>query len=303
MHATVRRAGATLVVVLALGLGGCGGDDDGTSHSAQKTSFIAEGERLCTEFKSRLDAIFLDFAPTLGKRVEAYGEVVPLGRDFAERFAALRPPEPDRPRIEASLQDYRRGLDQLEEGVRTAQADDLARSNGAFDAAFQSFARSDDILRSYGFTVCAEPKTTRGVGGLSEAERQTLSAERRAYIDRADAICREGNQRLKPLEDQAFARGVPDLATWRAFLTSAVPIFEDVSTRLRALTPPPGDEATISAVLADYDAALAAAHRASEAAAAGDQRAFDAAIDEATELAKRGDEQSRRYGFRDCREG
>ncbi len=82
MHATVRRAGATLVVVLALGLGGCGGDDDDASDSARKASFIAEGERLCTEFKSRLDAIFFDFAPTLGKRVEAYGQVVPLGRDL-----------------------------------------------------------------------------------------------------------------------------------------------------------------------------------------------------------------------------
>lgn len=302
MHATVSGARTIVAGLLIVAVAACGGGGDG-SDAAQKASFIAEGERLCTDFKSRLDTIFSDFAPTLAKRAEAYGQVVPLGRDFAERFAALRPPEDDRPRIEASLRDYRRGLDQLDEGVGAAQAGDLDRSNGAFDAAFQSFARSDEVLRSYGFTVCAEAKTTRGVSVLSEAERQTLSQEKRAYIDRADAICREANQRLKPLEEQAFSRGVPDLATWRTFLTSAVPIFEDVLNRVRALTPPPGDETTISGMVDDFDRALASARRATEAAAAGEQRAFDAALDEATTFAGRGDDQSKRYGFRDCREG
>ncbi len=302
MRANVSRAWTTLVLLLSLAMAACGGDD-GSSEATRKASFIAEGERLCGEFKARLDTIFLDFAPTLPKRVAAYSQVVPLGREFAQRFAALEPPRDDRGRIEASLVDYRRGLDQLDEGVGAAQAGELERSNGAFDAAFQSFARSDDVLRAYGFTVCAEAKTTRGVATLSEADRQALRQEKRAYIDQADAICREGNARLKPFEDQAFSRGIPDLATWRTFLTSAIPIFGDVLQRLRVLTPPPGDGATVSTMLDDFDRALAAARRATDAAAAGDQRAFDAALDEATTFAKRGDDQSKRYGFRNCREG
>jgi hypothetical protein len=301
MHDIVSRARATVLGLVVLAVGACGGGDD-SGEKADKASFIAEGERLCTEFKSRLDTIFLDFAPTLPKRAAAYSQVVPLGREFAQRFAALRPPQGDRASIEASLRDYRAGLDQLDEGVRAAQAGDLERSNGAFDAAFRSFARSDGVLRSYGFTVCAEAKTTRGVPVLSEAERQALRQEKRAYIDQADAICRDGNQRLKPLEDRAFSRGVPDLATWRTFLTSAVPVFGDVLGRLRALTPPPGDEAGVSAMLDEFDRALAAARRATDAAGAGDQRAFDAALDEATTFAKRGDDQSKGYGFRHCRE-
>ncbi len=299
MRATVGRAVAGLLV---LALAACGGDDD-AGEEARKASFIAEGERLCSELKSRLDTIFLDFAPTLPHRAAAYSQVVPLGREFAQRFAALQPPEDDRARIEASLRDYNRGLDQLDEGVRAAQAGELGRSNGAFDAAFQSFARSDDVLRSYGFTVCAEAKTTRGVATLSEADRQALRQERRAYIDQADAVCREGNRRLKPLEDQAFSRGIPDLQTWRTFLSSAIPIFDDVLKRVRGLAPPPGDEARVAGMLDEFDRALATARRASDAAAAGDQKAFDAALDEATTFAKRGDDQSKRYGFRDCREG
>ncbi|HEX2041634.1 MAG TPA: hypothetical protein VHF24_03265 [Acidimicrobiales bacterium] len=302
MHTTVNRAVAAVLGLLVLAVSACGGDDD-SGEAAQKASFIADGELLCSEFKARLDAVFLDFAPTLPQRAEAYSQVVPVGREFARRFAALQPPEDDKARIEASLTDYNRGLDQLDEGVRAAQAGDRDRSNGAFDAAFRSFARSDDVLRSYGFTVCAEAKTTRGVPVLSEADRQALRQEKRAYLDRADAICREGNQRLKPLEDQAFSRGIPDLATWRTFLMSAIPIFDDVLARVRALTPPPGDEATVSAMLDDFDRALEAAGRAADAAGRGDQGAFDAALDEATALAKRGDDQSKAYGFGDCREG
>ncbi len=203
MHTTLMRM-TPLVAVLALTLVGCGDDDDDGATAAQKAAFIARGEELCREFKAQLDAIFLDFAPTLPKRAEAYGQVVPLGRAFADRFAAVDPPEDDRRRIDASLADYRRGLDQLDEGVLAAQAGDLSRSNGAFDAAFQSLARSDDVLRSYGFTVCAEAKTTRGVGGLSDAERAALREDKRAYITEADAMCQDGNQRLWPFEDQAF---------------------------------------------------------------------------------------------------
>ena len=302
MQASVGRARGAVVALLVLALAGCGSDDD-AGEGAQRATFIAEGERLCSEFKSRLDTIFLDFAPTLAQRAEAYGQVVPLGREFAQRFAALQPPEDDEARMEASLRDYNRGLDQLDEGVRAAQAGVLERSNGAFDAAFQSFARSDDVLRSYGFTVCAEAKTTRGVAVLSEADRQALGEEKRAYIDEADAICREGNQRLKPLEDRAFSRGIPDLPTWRTFLTSAIPIFDDTLRRVRALAPPPGDQVTVAGMLDGFDRALGAARRASDAAAGGDQRAFDAALDEAATFAKRADDQSKAYGFRHCREG
>jgi hypothetical protein len=302
MHPFFGRGRGVVAGLLVLALAACGGGDDG-ADGTQRASFIAEGERLCSELKSRLDTIFLDFAPTLPQRATAYSQVVPLGREFSQRFAALRPPEEDRARIEAGLGDYNRGLDQLDEGVRAAQAGELERSNGAFDAAFQSFARSDGVMRSYGFTVCAEAKTTRGVAVLSEAERRVVRQEKQAYIDRADAVCREGNQRLKPFEDQAFSRGIPDLTTWRTFLTAALPVFDDVLKRVRALTPPPGDEATVSAMLDEFDRALAAARRAIDAAAGGDQRAFDAALDEATTFAKRGDDQSKAYGFRDCREG
>ncbi|MDQ4098414.1 MAG: hypothetical protein M3144_11170 [Actinomycetota bacterium] len=302
MHRTLIRM-ATLLAVVALTLIGCGDDDDDGAARAQRAAFIARGEELCRNFKAQLDAIFLDFAPTLPKRAEAYSQVVPLGRSFADRFAALDSPEDDRARIDASLADYRRGLDQLDEGVRAAQAGDLTRSNGAFDAAFQSFARSDDVLRSYGFSVCAEAKTTRAVGGLSDAERAMLREDKRAYIAEADAICQDGNQRLRPLEEQAFSRGIPDLATWRTFLTSAIPIFEDVLNRWRALTPPAGDAATLSAMLDDFTRALAAARRALQAAEANDQRGFDSTLEEATTLAKRGDDQSKQYGFRNCREG
>ncbi|HEX2191870.1 MAG TPA: hypothetical protein VHH09_01630 [Acidimicrobiales bacterium] len=289
-------------MLLSFALGGCGGDDE-PEADAEKAAFIAQGEQLCNDLKARLDSIFLDFAPTLSKRAEAYGQVVPLGRDFAQRFSALRPPEGDRATIEASLRDYRRGLDQLDEGVAAARAGDLSRSNGAFDAAFQSFARSDDVLRSYGFTVCAEAKTTRGVDTLPETARQALQEDRKAYIAQADAICREGNERLRPHENQAFSRGIPDLATWRTFLASAVPVFEDVLRRLRLLTPPPADQAAIASMLDDFDRALASARRAAEAAGAGDQQAFDRALGEVTDSARRGDDQSKRYGFRDCREG
>jgi len=287
--------------VVALTAAGCGGDDD-SGRAADKRAFIAQGETLCAQFKSQLDGLFEDFLPTLSRRAATYGQVVPLGRDFSRRFAALNPPEGDQARIRESLRHYDEGLDQLDQGVVAARAGDLARSNASFDAAFAAFARSDEILRSYGFDQCAEAKTNRSYFTLPEAARSGFSDARRAFLQQAESVCRTGNQRLRELEASTFRGPIPDLTRWREFLAAALPVFQAVVDQLSALEPPAEDRATIGVMLDTYRRALAAAQRANDAVAAGDRPRFDAAMDEVARLTATADDLSTRYGFRECRE-
>ncbi len=287
--------------MVVLGLVGCARNDDSGS-AAEKRAFIAQGERLCIEFKGQLDRLFEDFIPTLSRRAVAYGQVVPLARDFSRRFAGLRPPEGDEGRIRDSLRHYDEGINRLEDGVVAARQGDLDRSNGAFDAAFSAFGRSDNILRSYGFDVCAEPKTNRSYFTLPEEARQGFSEEKKRFLEQGDTICNTGNERLRQMETATFTGGIPDLVEWREFLTGAIPVFQTVVDQLSALTPPGEDRATITLMVDTYKQALAAARRAHEAASAGDEVRFNAAMEDVARFAATADDMSTRYGFRECKE-
>src|SRR5438270_11003837 len=105
------------VMVSAVALSGCGGGGGGGNARLSKTAFIASGERLCQELKTKLDPLFDDFVATLPKRAAAYRQAVPLGRTFSTQFAALRPPKDDEATIKASLKEYDAGLDRLQAGV------------------------------------------------------------------------------------------------------------------------------------------------------------------------------------------
>ena len=288
-------------LVVALGLTGCGGDDD-SGRAADKRAFIAQGETLCAQFKSQLDGLFEDFLPTLSRRAAAYGQVVPLGRDFSRRFAALQPPAGDQARIRESRRHYDEGLDHLDQGVVAARTGELDRSNASFDAAFAAFARSDEILRSYGFDVCAEAKTTRSYFTLPEAARGGFSEAKKAFLQHAEAVCRTGNQRLREVEASTFRGPIPDVTKWREFLAAALPVFQSVVDQLSALEPPAEDRATIGLMLDTYRRALAAAQRATDAAGGGDRARFEAAMDEVARLTATADDLATRYGFEECRE-
>jgi len=302
MRGTLGRLTAGMVVC-ALALSACGGGGGGGGKARlSKTEFIASGERLCQALKADLDSVFDDFVATLPKRAAAYRRAIPLGRSFSRAFAALRPPAADESTIKASLKDYDSGLDRLEAGVRAAEAGDVARSNSEFTEGFKAIGRSDAVLRSYGFTVCAEPKTERSPFPLPDSQRQGFSAERNAFIQQADKLCAAGNTRLRPLESEAFSVGIPDLKAWARFLTSALPIFQQILDQVRALKPPAADVTTIATMLGNYDRALAAARAATDAAAAGDQARFNTAMDDVARFARDGDQAARTYGFRDCKE-
>jgi hypothetical protein len=288
------------VVAAALVFAGCGGG--GGTARLSKTAFIARGEQLCKELKADLDPLFDDFVATLPKKAAAYRKAVPLGRSFSRRFAALRPPKSDEATINASIKDYDAGVDRLEAGVRAAEAGDVAKTNAEFAEGFKALGRSDAALKAYGFTVCAEPKTERSPFPVPDSERVSFSAEKNAYIQQADRLCAAANARLRPLETPTFSVGVPDLAAWGRFLTSALPVFQQELDQVRALKPPAADAATIAGMLGNWDRGLASAKAANDAAGAGDQARFNAAMNDVARFALEGDRIARTYGFRDCKE-
>lgn len=292
-----------VVALLALLMTACGGSGEGDSTSTlTKERFIQRGDELCAQLDSRMDELFATFIPTLPERAEQYSQVVRIGRDFLSRFRALRAPESERDVQADAASSYERAIGLLERGVAAAKGSDLQGSNDLFKRGFAALAEGDATLGDAGFEICPKADTTRVRFTLPPDEVQGFSAEKKAYLEKAEAVCTADNRKLKPLEALAFGTGIPSLDTWKRFLTSALPIFRDMVDAIRRSGPPAADASTIERIASEYDEALTAAEQAQKAATEGDGQGFDAAMATVSEHSRAGDELAEEYGFIQCRE-
>jgi hypothetical protein len=113
-------------------------------------------------------------------------------------------------------------------------------------------------LRRAGFAALLA--ALAGCGGGSSAgsgsDQAALSGAlvHSAFVDRADRICTEGRKRLILTGNRYFGdlppEQKPSVAAVTAFAhREAVPILRHQYTKLRGLTPPPGDRKTIGRIL------------------------------------------------------
>jgi hypothetical protein len=89
----------------------------------------------------------------------------------------------------------------------------------------------------------------------SDADAVSAALVHAAYADKADRICSQGRKRLILSGNRYFGdlrpEQKPSDATVTAFAQrEAIPILSHQYAKLRALTPPPGDQKTIDRILA-----------------------------------------------------
>jgi len=107
------------------------------------------------------------------------------------------------------------------------------------------------------------------------------------FIEQADAICADTNERVAPIfeavwtdiedaEESSGAGGPLVFVRFDQAVEEAMPHFAEQLAELRALEPPAEDEEFVANLLNDHEAALAAGAELVKAAAGGDEAAMAA---------------------------
>jgi hypothetical protein len=129
-----------------------------------------------------------------------------------------------------------------------------------------------------------------GCGGGGGGDR--LSKEE--YIAKADAICKEADDKITALGEPQSFEELANLAS------EAVTIGEEELSALRALQPPEADEATLNSAYELIGRQLEIAGQIAAAAKEGDQAKIQELIDQATPLQDEARKIAEDYGLTEC---
>jgi hypothetical protein len=132
--------------------------------------------------------------------------------------------------------------------------------------------------------------TDEGGDGAGEAQRLT----KEEYVEEADAICKEANDRIAALPEPQSTDQLAELGQ------QVIDIGQAELDRLRALRPPAADEATINGAYDLIEQQLGVAADLVDAARNGDLGQVQQLLDQGEQLNDQADQIARDYGFEEC---
>jgi len=130
-----------------------------------------------------------------------------------------------------------------------------------------------------------------GCGGGGSAPKPLSMAQ---FVSRANAICSKGNKRINALHEPT---DVPGIATYMA---AALPIAEEVQTKLGALVPPTGDQKQYTRVLGLLAQAISKVSEVRSAAEAGEEQRVRRLSNDLAALQQREDGANEELGLKQC---
>lgn len=279
-----RRRAVTALLTLAgaVGTAGCGGD------GPSKESFIAEADRICRAGSAPLASVK---APTSFPELSETSRAMVLAVDTqVPKLRALdRPSGDDRP-VDAVLGSLA-GVADAAKALQKAAAgnDENGTARAARDMATRAKSASESG-RAYGFATCGG-SVQPAANATVEGARHILKA---GYVVKAEALCQDASSALGELPEadspQAEAR----------VIDAGVRILDELLVDLRALTAPPGDEATLDEF---YDAQQQVVEKAKEvgaAARAGNARLYESLAGQFDVLTTAANAKADAYGITDC---
>ena len=287
MPAQTAKLGALLApaLVLALGLGACGGG------GPTKEETIAEGDATCRRANGALTS-----APVPGnysQLSEAAGALATATDDQVTRLGRLDAPGEDEARLRAfvtALRGVGGAARQLKESAD--RSDDRATAGAAAQMS-TSAKDAADRAREYGFAVCGASTQTASTMVVDGAKGRVKAA----FLSDARVACEEALAELGELREPT------DLRSLGRFLDAVVPIAERVDEGLRALPVPPGDEQVVKEMVDAQGAATAKARETGAAAKAGNARLAEALAEELDRLQTAANAKLDAYGLTECGSG
>jgi len=174
-----------------------------------------------------------------------------------------------------------------------ASAKDDAAVSRALNDTTSRYQDASSKATEIGMTSCVlGMKST--VDQLSVGSKEIVKS---SYLTKGDALCDAAGKKLEALPEPSSSKGLPAVGR---YFDLGLPILTKLVVDLKALTPPPGDEATVADIIAAQDAGIAKIKEFRDAAIANDARkvlALEKEFDSSLSLA---DAKLVSYGFKTC---
>jgi hypothetical protein len=168
--------------------------------------------------------------------------------------------------------------------------DEPAMAKAAVEMRTKAESAANQAL-AFGLNQCG-PGLRTALGNLFDGTRSTL---KNAYVAKGEALCRESSRKSDALPQPGSS-----IASFGRFIDRYVPIYTQLIDGFKALAPPPGDEATVAAIVADFEAALPKIREVGTAAKANNDRLFVALFQELDLLGTQVDAKLDAYGLNAC---
>jgi hypothetical protein len=136
-----------------------------------------------------------------------------------------------------------------------------------------------------------------GCGSDDDADGEGARLTKAEFITRADAICKDANDRIDAIPEPQTTEELAELGR------QVLDIGREQLARLRALRPPAADEETINGTYDVIEEQLGVAEELVAAAEEGDLQGLQELLEQGERLDARGDRIARDYGLKDCGSG
>lgn len=133
-------------------------------------------------------------------------------------------------------------------------------------------------------------------GGGSRLTKQAL-------ITQGDAICKDARSKAEPVGTDLGTPAQENLAQWGDAFAQLLPIYESMTGKLKALSPPEADQATWDQITGGLDTVVENVRKAKDAAASGDLEGFQTAFTAIVTASGGASTLAGDYGFQECGAG
>lgn len=283
---------ARVVVALALAsvpLAACGGDDEDKTLS--KAEYVKRGNAICAESTAEFNKLFETDFPAIPAAIPGFfDKVTPIFERQTADLRGLDGPDADQAKVDRMLAaadkavaDFKRGSKDEKLGAELFQEE-----GGKNQAAFEKQAKAVGLK-------CDEDEPSE-----KKLDAATFSAEKQAYIKKADAICRETVKKSSALEERYFRSFPPELEAWAKFLPPVVKLVRSDLAKTERLTPPAEDKAKIDELIARQEQIVDQFEEMAKVAATGDEAEFQAVSKDIFAETDNTDDDLVAYGFQVC---
>lgn len=290
-----------LACALAASLAACG-DDDEEESGLTRAQYVTKADAVCTRVDGELDEHFEEGFPVVQSQVpEFVADIAPTVTKGMDDLAAIEPPEADAD----ELAGFRKAARDV--GARWDKAATDAEEAGRIFQDEGGFEPLRTEAEGAGMKACAafdedEEGDDAAEGEAEEApDPATFSPEKRAYIERVDAVCKSLDAEDDKVDEEVFGAGFPpSMEAWAAGL----PRFADIGRRrvaeLKDVPPPAADKATMDAIVAEHEEIVTGLDEAARVAAAGDEQELIPLLQRLFPQFDELDAELRQFGFQVC---
>ncbi len=285
-----RRTGLIVAVVAAVAALGAGGVFLAGDNTPSKTAFIAKADAVCATANRSVSSVG---KPTNYPDVEtAAGTVAKATQAQLGQLRNLKLPGDPNFSAAGSMVS---ALEYTDNAVHSLSSAALHKSDTDTASATKklsgAFGAAASQARAFGLTECAVGMQT-AMDNVTAGSKEVVKT---AFIAKADSLCRETARKIG-----AIPLPKSDLQDLARYIRAAYPYTNLLVEQMKDLTAPPGDEATVAAMLDAQQKVNANALELSNGVTANDRGRFVSADAAATALNTAADAKFDAYGLSVC---